>query len=645
MRKNFLHNKTKLLIQGGILALLVVLLFLGYRATQLEAYCPFGGLLSLGSKLWLGSMSCTMGSQQVFMGLALVLAVILFSKLFCGYVCPIGTVTEWLNKVYSRFGKSLVLRGIWDRILRLGKYVLLFFTAYFTITSSELWCKNFDPYYAAVSGFDADVVVWAGILTIFAVIFLSVFIRFFWCKYACPLGALSNIFQNFWLFVPIIAVYVILALVGVKINILWLILALTIMGAAVEIFRFKFFSISPFNIKVNHTNCTNCGLCDKNCPVGINVSQYETVTHPDCTLCMDCVKGCPESDAIKLDNTKSKSTWIPPVALVVLFFVGLLMSKQFTLTTLSERWGGFENLEQVETFEMAGLKSIHCWGSSKSLQSQLSRKSGIVGLDTWANKNKARIYYNPKVINETGVKKAIFNPSKYRIREYSPEEQPETVTIFEVPVEGLFDTEDNYDLIRMIKTEEAVCGFATTYGEPVVAKIVFKTGELSPEEIIEIIEQDTYVKETSDGQEIVDVEFECATEGELVDTLAYSDFIREYFKGYNRKFNSYDEVSQDSIQVYEIGFPGADNSSIRRRLSFLSSHLSFNDNIIRIRTMYTERPILRVYFKKGQVEPQEIYNKLTAPKLTVMLRSGDTKDFPNNFKFEKPTEVFPVSQE
>ncbi|MCF7886161.1 MAG: 4Fe-4S binding protein [Candidatus Marinimicrobia bacterium] len=643
MRKNFLHNKTKLIIQGGILVLLVVLLFLGYRGTDLEAYCPFGGLLSLGSKLWLGSMSCNMGAQQVFMGLALALAVILFSKLFCGYVCPLGTITEWLNKVYSRFGNSMILRGIWDRILRLGKYLLLFFTAYFTLTSSELWCKNFDPYYAAVSGFDADVVVWAGILTIFTVVFLSVFIRFFWCKYACPLGALSNIFQNFWLFVPIIVVYVILTLVGVKINILWLILALTLMGAAVEIFRFKFYSISPFNIKVNHSNCSSCGLCDKNCPVGINVSQYKTVTHPDCTLCMDCVKGCPEPGGIQLDNTKSRSTWLPPVALIVLFFVGLLLSKQITFTTLSERWGGFENLDRVETFEMAGLKSVKCWGSSKSLQNQLVRKKGIVGLDTWANQNRIMVYYNPQILDEQGVKKTIFNPSKYRLREYAAEETPETVTIFQVPVEGLFDTYDNYDLIRMLKSESAICGMATSFGEPVDVKVVYKTGAISPQKIIEIIEQDSYVKETSQGQEIVEVEFDCASQGKILDTLAYLSFIKEYFKAYNRKFNNYNDVPTDSLYIYEIGMPGADNSSIHRRLGLLSSHLSFNDDIVRIQTLYNKRPVLRIYYKKGKVEKNELYNKLVAPKLTVMLRSGKTKEFNNTFKFEKPATVFPVS--
>ncbi|MCK4716773.1 MAG: 4Fe-4S binding protein, partial [Candidatus Marinimicrobia bacterium] len=197
MNRNFLHNKTKLVFQASILVLIFTLVLIGLISKSynpdFEAYCPFGGILSLGSKLWIGSMSCAMSEDQVFMGIFLLIGVMVFGKLFCGYICPVGTVIEWLNKLLAKFNLSRVLNGLWDRLLRLGKYVLLFFTAYFTITSSELWCKKFDPYYAAASGFDSDVVVWAGILTLLVVLIGSVYIRFFWCKYVCPLGALSNI--------------------------------------------------------------------------------------------------------------------------------------------------------------------------------------------------------------------------------------------------------------------------------------------------------------------------------------------------------------------------------------------------------------------------------------------------------------------
>ncbi len=641
--KRFFHNKTKMIFQAAIIGLILVLLFLGSRGPDLEKYCPFGGIMSLGSKLWIGSMSCDMSSQQIFMGIALVLAVILFSKLFCGYLCPIGTVTEWLNKLYSKVGKNITLRGIWDKVLRSGKYILLFFTAYFTITTSELWCKKFDPYYASVSGFDGDVVLWAGILTIITVIFLSVFIRFFWCKYVCPLGALSNLFQNSIIVFPVILLYVVLVVAGLNINILWLILVLCIIGAAIEIFRFRFYTISPFKIKVDKDHCIDCGLCDKACPVGIEVSKYETVTHPDCTLCLDCVKECKTDNAISLANTKF--TWIPPVAIVVLIVFGIFMSKQFSMTTLSERWDNFEQVGKVEIFEMEDLKSVNCFGSSKSLQTKLMRTKGIHGLDTWADQNKIKIYYDGNQLTDTDIKEAIFTPSKYRVRNYTGDEIPESVTVFSVPVDEVFDTYDNNNLIRMLQEHEAICGISTNFGEPIEVEIAYKTGELTPAEIRETIDRGYVIRKTSDGEEKITVHFECASDGEIVKTMTYREFLDEYFQAYDRRFNDYDEKALGELAIYEIGMPNADSSTARRRLSFMTSHLSFNDNIVRFRTLYTDRSVAHVYFVKNAITEEEIYDLLTREKLTVMLRSGDTKEFDNPYTFEKPARVVDLETE
>jgi polyferredoxin len=197
-----------MLFQIAIILLIVVLLIIGFtdktKKADFEAYCPFGGLVSLGSKFQLGSMSCNMNETQVFMGIFLLIGVILFGKLFCGYICPIGTLTEWLNKLFpvSMFDYPQATRRIWRLV-----NTFAFFHADFTSTASELWCKKSRSYYAVVSGFDSDTVLPAGIATLLTVLVLSVFIRFFWCKYVCPLGALSNIFSNILITAPILIVY------------------------------------------------------------------------------------------------------------------------------------------------------------------------------------------------------------------------------------------------------------------------------------------------------------------------------------------------------------------------------------------------------------------------------------------------------
>ena len=179
MNKNLLRNKIRPLFQFSILGIIFYLLarkiLTSGFVVDFEKFCPFGGLLSLGSKLWLGSLSCSMSEVAIFMGIALAVGVMFFGKLFCSYICPIGTVIEWLNKIGDKLKISFTLKGVFDRILRLGKYVLLFFAAYFTITSSELWCKKFDPYYGLVSGFDHDVVLWWSLTAIFIVLIYSIY--------------------------------------------------------------------------------------------------------------------------------------------------------------------------------------------------------------------------------------------------------------------------------------------------------------------------------------------------------------------------------------------------------------------------------------------------------------------------------------
>lgn len=49
-------------------------------------------------------------------------------------------------------------QSIADKLLRVVKYVLLFTILYFTLSSSELFCKKLDPFYA-VAGFKGEIVL------------------------------------------------------------------------------------------------------------------------------------------------------------------------------------------------------------------------------------------------------------------------------------------------------------------------------------------------------------------------------------------------------------------------------------------------------------------------------------------------------
>ena len=102
-------NYPKHLLQWGVLAAIagtVLWATFGDHPVDVEKYCPFGGLQAFGTYLVRNSLACSMSMLQIMMGLVLAAGVILFSKLFCGYLCPLGTVGEAMGRV----GEKLRLR-------------------------------------------------------------------------------------------------------------------------------------------------------------------------------------------------------------------------------------------------------------------------------------------------------------------------------------------------------------------------------------------------------------------------------------------------------------------------------------------------------------------------------------------------------
>lgn len=86
-------NYLKHLLQWGVLAAIagtVLWAKLSDKPVDVEAYCPFGGLQAFGTYVVNNSLACSMSMLQIMMGLVLAVGVILFSKLFCGYLCPLA---------------------------------------------------------------------------------------------------------------------------------------------------------------------------------------------------------------------------------------------------------------------------------------------------------------------------------------------------------------------------------------------------------------------------------------------------------------------------------------------------------------------------------------------------------------------------
>ena len=149
-------NWPKRLLQWGTLAALIfflsglaVKIFTKMTPPDPETYCPVGGIQAFVTYLVRGSLPCSMSSLQILMGLVLAAGVILFSKLFCAYICPVGTVEDLLislRKALKIKALNIKTGSLADKILRIVKYGLLFWIFYMTATASELFCKHLDPY-------------------------------------------------------------------------------------------------------------------------------------------------------------------------------------------------------------------------------------------------------------------------------------------------------------------------------------------------------------------------------------------------------------------------------------------------------------------------------------------------------------------
>ena len=185
---------------------------------------------------------------------------IFFGPVFCGWVCPLGTVQEWVGKL----GKKLFRRRYnhfvpvrLDRYLRYLRYGVLLWVLYVTATSGVLVFEAYDPYYALFNFWTTEV-AWTALLILGLTLLGSIFIERPWCKYACPYGAVLGI---------------------------------------TNLFR-------VFSIKRSTTTCKADGACSIMCPMNIQVDSKTTVRDHQCISCMECTSEaiCPVARTVLLTS-------------------------------------------------------------------------------------------------------------------------------------------------------------------------------------------------------------------------------------------------------------------------------------------------------------------------------------------------------
>ena len=274
---------------------------------------------------------------------------------------------------------------------------------------------------------------------------------------------------------------------------------------------------------------------------------------------------------------------------------------------------------------------------------KVARVKGNVGLDVWASKHKVAIFYDASKTNATEVKRSVFSPSRYNIRKgVSLDTAPAKLVGYRVGIWELWDGNDNADVYRLIMKNKNIYGFSTEFGEPVYVIFYLDPEKVQPKDIKELIEVEEYEYEQKGETIVKEVHFEFEGEGEYVDTLSYLDYRKLFFSKFDQAFNNYRKQDPEKMNVFEVSFPNAENSAVIRKMSYLTSHVSFEPGTVRLRAQFTEQPVLQVYFMSDSTNGENIMLHLEKDMLTCMLRDGSTKEYDNIFKFEEPFTVKPL---
>jgi len=259
------------------------------RSPSVEGFLPIGALMAL--KLWIteGAFDSIHPAALVILVAALVMALVL-KKGFCGWICPVGALSDSVWKLGKRiFRKDVTIPQYADYGLRSIKYILMAFFIYVVVlkmpSSAILQFLEQDYYKIADVKmlFFFTKMTTATALSLSLLFVLSLFYKNFWCRYLCPYGALLGLVSFF----------------------------------------------SPLKITRNEQACIHCGKCTKNCPSLLPVEQLKSVRSPECTGCLTCVSHCPAKGAldVALVQRKTVNPLLFACLIVAIFFGSIGIAK------------------------------------------------------------------------------------------------------------------------------------------------------------------------------------------------------------------------------------------------------------------------------------------------------------------------------
>ena len=178
-----------------------------------HALCPFEAFGTfLNSLTGLEFFSNPFASASVFL-LFMILLAIALNRVFCGFLCAFGALQEFVGNLGAKvMKKRFTIPNKADKALRALKYVFLVLSVLLAYFTGYEFFRNFlglargsdafayiDPWIAFKSLLSNNLIV-GGYIASLVVLVLSLvgsfFFQRFYCKYACPVGALYAVFGS-----------------------------------------------------------------------------------------------------------------------------------------------------------------------------------------------------------------------------------------------------------------------------------------------------------------------------------------------------------------------------------------------------------------------------------------------------------------
>jgi len=194
---------------------------------------------------------CAFGVIRSWLIGGITLTSILFGRIFCGLICPFGTIQDIFHRISP---KNIEVNRI-DKLLRYLKYGTLLLFAGLVIELTHIWLKIpfMDNLLLFIITHDEIVFVAVSIFAV-SILTLSFFVSRPWCRYLCPFGALISISNK----------------------------------------------MSTFYIEREEKKCIECGICEEKCLTGLNLINREDATSSiECIRCFECYAIC-KRNAFKL---------------------------------------------------------------------------------------------------------------------------------------------------------------------------------------------------------------------------------------------------------------------------------------------------------------------------------------------------------